>query len=68
MHWFGYRKKQKNAARDKFAKKVQHEVEANHRQSDKVVKKAQDATDRLNGLIQKNGFTVQIYNATGGKK
>lgn len=62
MNWFKQRTKTVGEN-----KKAAFEIVAHKTATDKVVKEAEEASQKLNKLLVENGFTIKIYLAAGGK-
>lgn len=66
MFWFKKKKKYEDM-RDKLERRVSIEVPEHQRAKKEAVSQAQEANDGLRDIITRNGFTLKIHIAAGGK-
>lgn len=67
MFWFNRQKKTDQLNRLERADRAAVEIVTHKDANKKLVKEAKAANDQLQNLLIKNGFTVKIYIAAGGK-
>lgn len=67
MSWFNKKRKSDELDITRRADKAAIEIVTHKNATKKLVKEAHEANDKLQDLLVKNGFTVKIYIAAGGK-
>lgn len=67
MLWFG-KKKQQIATQKKLEKELVIELRLDSKATDKAIAQSKKITKDFNDLINKNGFTLKIHSAAGGKR
>jgi hypothetical protein len=65
--WFG-RKKQYEKLRDELETRIAIEVPEHQRAKQEAVNEAKRATEGLKETITRNGFTLKVHIAAGGKR
>ena len=65
MLWF--KKKEQLIKQAELEKRVEEEIPLNDAKQDEAITQTKEVAKDFNNVIEENGFTLRIFQATGGK-